>query len=90
MRPWYNTAQDGLTWGPYVESANFKNLEYSKGKEMTTGVDQTGLTRVFPERLGREILRDRAGQGIRDHERRGGKKIGPHAGMDAAFEIAVA
>jgi hypothetical protein len=52
VRPWYNSAQDGLKRSDYVESTNYKNLDSSKMKEMTTDVDRGGLIRVFPERLG--------------------------------------
>lgn len=52
VRPWFNSAKDGVKRSNYVESTNYKNLDSSTMKEMTTGVDQTGLTRVFPERLG--------------------------------------
>lgn len=63
VREWYNDARDGKQKSDYVASADFKNLDYEGPKMvngklyegpkvMVTGVDRSGLVRVFPERLG--------------------------------------
>src|SRR5437763_952277 len=42
------------------------------------------------ERLGGEVEIDAAGEGVGDDERRRGEVVGPHLGVDAALEVAVA
>src|SRR5207237_631746 len=45
---------------------------------------------ALAERVALQVGADRPGQGIGNHERRRGQVIGPHLGVDAALEIAVA
>ncbi len=52
VKEWYQSAKDGLAKGDYVATVDFKNLDWAGAAKMCTGVDQTGLTRAFPERLG--------------------------------------
>jgi len=55
VREWYDNGQDGVTKDTWASSANFTHLD-SKAehmpKEMVKTVDQSGMIRAYPERLG--------------------------------------
>ncbi len=55
VREWYDGGQDGVTKQGWVSSANFTHLDSKPEhhpKEMIKDVDQSGMIRAYPERLG--------------------------------------
>ena len=55
VREWYDDLKDGVKKGTWTSSANFTHLDSKPPympKEMVTHVDQGGMIRAYPERLG--------------------------------------
>ena len=55
VREWYDDAKDGVKKEAWSASTNFTHLDSKPPympKEMVTDVDQSGMIRAYPERLG--------------------------------------
>jgi len=55
VREWYDDLKDGVKKDTWASSVNFTHLDSKPPhmpKEMITDVDQSGMIRAYPERLG--------------------------------------
>jgi len=52
VRQWYRSAKDGYATGTYAATTDFKHLDSTTATSMCTGVDTSGISRAYPERLG--------------------------------------
>ncbi len=72
-----------------AQAAQDRLLDFLAARPDVLEIDRLAVL-ARAQRLGLEVEVDPAGQGVGHHQRRRGQVVGPHVGVDPAFEVAVA